>query len=127
MNFLRKLFIHSLTKYIILFCLGCALVLIYLLANGFNLMFNYMDSTFIAGAVILICGGLSLLNYFGAYDFWGYSFSLRKQRAMNRSLYQYSELAKEERVKKGFTFGPYFAVGAFFLAISVIFSLLMPR
>ena len=127
MNFIKKLFIHSLAKYIILFCLGLILMLIYLLTNGFNLLINYMDATFIVGAAILICGGISLINYFGAYDFWGYAFSLKKQRSMNRSLYQYSEIMKGERIKKGYAFGPYFAVGAIFLVISVVISMFMPK
>lgn len=125
MYFLKKLFLHSYAKYIVLFCIGCALVLIYLLANGFDYGIYYADSTFIAGAAIVISGGLSMLNYFGAYDFWGYAFSIRKQRAMNRTLPEYAEIMKGDRQKKGYTFGPYFAVGAIFLIVSALISVLI--
>ena len=88
-------------------------------------MINYMDGFFIAGFSVILLGGLSVLNYFGAYDFASYAFSRRG--ADNKKMPYSDFLASKEkkRKEKALPFGPYFAVGGLFFLVSLTMYLII--
>lgn len=125
MKLFKDIFFHSPIKYIILFVIGCLLVLINGFSKGFDSLIIYADGFFIAGFTLILIGGLSLLNYFGAYDFWSYTFSKRNPNGTKKPLYEYSAERKEKRSRDKMPFGPYFATGLFFVLCSMILLLFL--
>ena len=120
MNFFKNVFFHSPIKYIILFLVATGIVLTNLFLNSFTVLYFYVDGFFIAGAALILVGFLSLLNYFGAYDFWSYAFSRKKKDEPRVPIYDFSEEKKRKRKLKPLPFGPYFGVGIVFFVISII-------
>ena len=53
-----------------------ALIIILSVYNGFDNSINFINGFFIAGFALLCVGGLSVLSYLGAYDFFSYAFYL---------------------------------------------------
>lgn len=115
MVFLKKYFLHSWKKYAVAVFLGTAIFLANLWINGFHIAINYMNGLFIAGFSLLCIGGLSTLNYFGAYDFFTYAF-YRKKASME--YYNYIEQKQTKRKNNNIPFGPYFLIGVIFILIS---------
>lgn len=120
MRLLKSIFFHSPIKHVILFILGCFIIVINGFTVGFDHLISYVDGTFVAGFSLILIGGLSTLNYFGAYDFWSYTFSKRNPNGTKKPLYEYSAEKKEKRSRGDFAFTPYYVVGLFFLIISII-------
>ena len=120
MTFIKNVFFHSPIKYLILFLVATGIVLINLILNSFTVLYFYVDGFFIAGFSLILVGVLSLLNYFGAYDFWSYAFSRKKKDDHRMPIYDYSEEKKRKRKLKPLPFGPYFGVGILFFVISII-------
>ena len=116
--FLSKLFLHSWKKYIILTVVGLLILLVNLLLHDFTYLINYISGLQIAGIVIILVGGLSILNYFGAYDFWAYAFMRKGKNGKKPSVYDYSEEKRLVRSRSKWPFGPYFIIGFLFLIIS---------
>lgn len=124
MNLFKNIFLHSPIKYLILFLVASLIVLTNLFLNGFSYLYLYVDGFFISGFSLILVGFLSLLNYFGAYDFWSYAFSKKKTNNYKVRLYEFSEEKKEKRKLKPLPFGPYFGVGIVFLVVSIILSII---
>ena len=120
MKFLKTLFLHSPIKYIILFVIACLIIVANCFNVGFDQLIAYIDGTFVAGFALILIGGLSTMNYFGAYDFWSYTFSKRNPNGTRKPLYEYSAEKKEKRSRGNFAFGPYYLVGLFFVLLSII-------
>jgi hypothetical protein len=125
MKLIKDTFFHSPIKYAILFVIACIIVLINGFIKGFDFLIVYIDGFFIAGISMILVGGLSLLNFFGAYDFWSYTFSKRNPNGTKKPLYEYSIERKEKRNRGNLPFGPYFIVGLLFLIISIILFFLI--
>lgn len=125
MNWIKRVFIHSWQRYLISFCLAIVLSLIYLCTRGFQTLIYYIDAFAIAGAIVFLCGALSLISYFGGFDTIRYGLASFRSggRAKYEDLYDYSIQKKEERKHGHFTFVPYFIVGAIFIIISLILTL----
>ena len=117
---LDKIFFHSLKKYCILFVVACILVLIGLLLNGFEYAIYYVNSFFVAGFSMVCFGGLSIINYFGGYDFMSYAFSKRNPDGTKIQYSTYIENKESKRKVKNLPFGPYFVVGIIFIIISLV-------
>ena len=116
MKFLKKVFFHSLHKYIINASICVIILIINLCLNNFKELINYINGLQIGGAVVFLIGGLSLVSYFGAFDTFGYAFSkLKKDPEKNyRDMYEFVTVKAEERKENRFTFIPYFVTGLFF-------------
>lgn len=122
-DWFKRLFLHSLVKYIILIILGLLIVLANLLFNGFEFYTFYVGGVQIAGLAIILMGGLSMLGYYGAFDFWGYTFSKKTVDGRRISIVDYTERRQVKRHSKNIPFTPYFLVGIVFLVASLIMNL----
>ena len=120
MGNLKNIFFHSPVKHVVLFVIGCLLVVINGFKMGFDQLLSYVDGTFVAGFALILVGGLSTLNYFGAYDFWSYTFSKRGPNGIKKPLHEYVADKREKRSRGKFSFTPYYVVGLFFVIISII-------
>ena len=120
MDLFKKVFLHSPIKYIVLLIIGILITIINCISKGFDLLVSYVDGAFVAGATIFLIGGLSTLNYFGAYDFWSYTFSKRAPNGTKKPLYEYSNEKQEKRSRAKIPFGAYYAVGVFYIICSII-------
>ena len=116
----KKIFFHSWKKYILLFIVACVLTLVGLLIKGFDLPLYYVDSLFFAGFSMVGVGGLSIINYFGGYDFMSYAFSKRNLDGTKIQYSTYIENKEAKRKKADLPFGPYFVVGTVFLIVSFV-------
>lgn len=124
-HWIKKIFIHSYKKYIFLIVLGAIFTLVNLISHGFNHMIYYVNGTSIAGLALIFMGGLSLLGYFGAFEFWGYTFSRKDMNGRRMEYSDYINQKKEKRVRSELPFGPYFLVGVLYLLVSlVLFSII---
>ena len=117
MYFFKKYFLHSVKRYISAIILGLTILLLNLWSKGSDQTINYMDGLFIAGFAILCIGGLSVLNYFGAYDFFSYAF-YRKKASMD--YHEFVGQKETNRKNRNIPFGPYFVVGILFILISLV-------
>ena len=117
---LDKIFFHSWKKYIILFVVGCVLTMAGLLLNGFNFALYYVNSFFFAGFAMICLGGLSIVNYYGGYDFMSYAFSKRNPDGTKIQYSTYIENKENKRKNNKLPFGPYFVRGTIFLIVSII-------
>lgn len=117
---LKRLFLHSWKKYIVLSILGIVITILYLSFHSFRYLVDYISGLQLSGLVLIMCGGLSFLNYFGAYDIWTYAFSKRKKGEKKPTLHEHSEIKKSNRDKEKLSFGPYLLVGMILLLVSFI-------
>lgn len=115
----KKLFIHSLGRYITGLVLGIAIICINnAICKSWTLLMNYIDGFFIAGAVIVMFAGLCYITNLGVFDMFSYLFA--KKGPEIKSLYDYKESKVEKRKKDTFGFMPYVVVGTLFLIITAI-------
>jgi hypothetical protein len=122
-DWFKKIFMHSPVKYVVLLILGLLIILANLLLNGFDHFLFYLNGVQIAGLSIVLMGGLSMLGYVGAFDFWGYTFSKKEEDGRRIPISQYIEIKNSKRQRKNIPFTPYFLVGAAYLIISFILLL----
>ena len=125
MKTLYRLFRHHPGHYIAAAAVCALIALLALIRDGFNQRIAYVNAFEVAGAVGILLGMLLMVTYFGAFDIFGYSFSYFRDRHYD-SLYTYSESRKEKRSARGWTFMPLITVGAAFLLIGLLISLLWP-
>lgn len=118
--FLKKVFLHSWVKYLISFLIACLICFICLYNTSFEYIYNYSNASGTAGLALVFVGLISLANYFGAYDFFGYAFTIKKDKM---SYQDYMDKHQIKRKSKNLPFGPYFAIGLLFLLISLIIKL----
>ena len=90
---------------------------------------GYIDPLFFAGALVLMCGMLTVLAYFGAFDFLAYGFrSLFKHMVPGYTnsqdeypdYYAYNEARKDKRKKAGLTFWPWLILASGLLIASFV-------
>ena len=60
MRLLKSIFFHSPIKHVILFILGCFIIVINGFTVGFDHLISYVDGTFVAGFSLILIGGLLL-------------------------------------------------------------------
>ena len=127
MKFLKKVFFHSLHKYIIATILVLVIFIVNLCLNNFKELIHYINGVQIGGAVVFLIGGLSLVSYFGAFDTFGYAFSkLRRNPEKNyRDMYEFVSVKEEERKDQKFSFMPYFVIGLFFILIGMFLMIFL--
>jgi hypothetical protein len=127
MKFFKKVFLHSLHKYIISASFCVIILIVNLSLNNFKELINYINGFQIGGAVIFLIGGLSLVSYFGAFDTFGYAFSkLKKDPEKNyRDMYEFVTVKEEERKEHKFPFIPYFVTGLFFVLIGIFLTIFL--
>ncbi len=127
MKFLKKVFFHSLHKYIVNASICIIILIINLCLNNFKELINYINGLQIGGAVVFLIGGLSLVSYFGAFDTFGYAFSkIKKDPERNyRDMYEFVTVKAEERKENKFTFIPYFVTGLFFILIGIFLMIFL--
>lgn len=123
MNLIKELFFHSLKKYITALIAGLFIILIYLALNGFSSYYNYCDAVGTAGGVVFFLGGLSLVSFLGAFDMFGYGFSVVfRHHEGYHDFIDYGEKKKAKRKKLNFPYIPYFVVGIFYLIIFIVMN-----
>ena len=121
----KQIFIHSWLKYVLSFVYGILVLVIFNSLRSWTILQNYIDGLFIAGFTLVCFGLLSVISYFGGNDIFSYMFARRNERGVKPSYYEYTINKREKRKSKGFSFVPYFVIGAFFILIStfiLIFS-----
>lgn len=112
---------QTLLKYGSCLLYGTAIVLLYnLIHQNWGRLFYYIDGFFIAGASLICFGGLSFVNYQGGFDVFSYLFAKKKTVGGKISLYDYSVMKKEKRMKNKWVFLPYLIVGFCFLSVALI-------
>ena len=116
---LHRLFHHSPFRYLVAFCLGAVLVLLCLWRDGFTLRMAWGNGLTVAGAVLILLGLLGVTTYHGAFDIFGYAFS-SPRGPHHKNLYEYASARQEKRRKKGWTFGPWLAIGMLYLLAGVL-------
>ena len=122
-DWFKRLFLHSLVKYIVLINLGILIFFANLLFNGFEYYTFYVGGVQIAGLSLIFMGGLSMLGYYGAFDFWGYTFSKKTEDGRRIPVSDYTERKRVKRLNKNIPFTPYFLVGVTFLLVSFVMNL----
>ena len=116
---LHRLFRHSPWHYVTAALLGAVVTLICLIRDGFAVKLAWVNGLTVSGAVLILLGLLGLVSHYGAFDMFGYSFSVFRKRRYD-SLFEYSEAKKEKHGKAGWSFMPYIAVGAVFLLCGLL-------
>ncbi len=119
MNLLGRIVRHHPKHYIIAAAIAAVATLLVLLRDGFTLRIAYANAFTVGGAVTVLIGLLLWTAYLGAFDTFGYSFSTFGNRRY-KNLYDYSEAKQAKRSRSGWTFCPYWLVGALFLLIGVL-------
>ncbi len=122
-------------RFVVSIGIGIIMICIYNFGHQISLKINpwvlpyfYRDSLFIAGMVVVLTGGLSIMSNFGVFDIFSFYPGRKKKEDGKKENYgDYVERKKAERSsEKNLYFLPYFIVGALFLIASLIlyFSLL---
>lgn len=108
-------------KYLILIIIGIILMVINVGVKGdWQYIGFYIDGAFIAGTVLILLGGLSFVNYEGTFDIFSYLGTKRTKNGQKITYREYSEVVKEEKIKKGYVFIPYIIVGIIYILIGII-------
>lgn len=121
MTWFRKLFLHSLVRYIVAFAICATFSLVYLIINGWNYKIYYVDAFTVGGSISVLFGGLVLVTYLGAFDTFGYAFSTFGRNRKYKDLVDYTEKKQIKRGKNRFIFMPYITVGVIFIIVGLIF------
>ncbi len=124
MNLFKKLFIHSLSRYVAALGMTIALALIYVSLNG-TVIQMFINGFELAGFVTILIGGLMTTSYFGSFDTFGYSFGkvLNYKKNKGISFADYVEQKNISRKAQPLYFMPYYAVGTIILILSLIVDL----
>ena len=117
---LDRIFRHSPRRYVAAAGIALLVALLVLLRDGFRLRIAYMNALSTAGAVVVLLGLLIMVDSFGAFDIFGYSFSTLGKDRRYKDLYAYGEARKEKRRRAGWTFMPFLLVGAAFLLAGLL-------
>ena len=125
MSWMRRFVLHSPKVYIAALILNILVCFPVLLGKGFDRLIFYYDGMTAAGAVSILVGLLILVSYFGAFDIFGYSFSMVKYGWSDYSLRRdkdyvaYKERKSAERSKKEYIFMPFIITGTVFLTVGI--------
>lgn len=121
MELFKKIFCHSVKKYVTALCIACGLTVAYLILNGHNHIKFYCDGFFIAGSATFLIGCLSCVTFYGAFEGFSYGFkNFRKTRSGDDTFYDYVANKQIERKKSRLPYTPYMVVGILFLIVSFI-------
>jgi hypothetical protein len=121
MELFKKIFCHSVRKYLVAFCIACGLTVAYLVLNGDDHIRFYCDAFFIGGAATFLIGCLSCVSFYGAFDSFSFGFRMfRKDRRSESTLYDYVSTKQIERKKARLPYTPYMVIGVLFLIVSYI-------
>lgn len=124
----KKIFLHSPIKYLVSLVMVALIVVLALSIKGFNYLVNYANGFFIAGALLIGVGLLSICNNLGTFDIFGYSgkYVINRIRNVNvEDFPEYTENKKEKRKKIRFEFVPYIVVGLFSLIVAIILLIIL--
>lgn len=119
----------DLITFIILFLLGTTIFLLVFLLNSHPGLVSACDGAFAAGVSIIAALGLQVLSRLGAFDTFGYSFSLMvasfspKVEKKYRDLFEYKNIKAEKRSNRKLYFVSYLIVGLGFITAALILSL----
>lgn len=110
-------------RYLAALVLNAVIVLLVLFARGYEYKIYYVDAFSTAGGVSILLGLLFWITAAGAFDTFGYGFSVIFSNGKYKDLYEYSTRKREKRGSGGYkSFLPYLIVGAVFVAASVLIS-----
>ena len=114
---------------VIILVVACSLSLTYLFVNmnqgSFSKLFYYVDAFFIGGSATVCFGMLSLVTYYGAFDFVSYAFMGKNENGKRVDFADYLEDRKERNLKRKNIFVPYFIIGLIFIAIAMTLYLFL--
>lgn len=124
----KKIFLHSPKKYLVSLVIMVVLIISSLSMKGFNLLVNYCNAFFIAAALFIGIGFLSILTNLGTFDVFSYSgkYVANRIRNVNIEKYpEYTENKKEKRKKFRFNFVPYMVLGLIGLIVAIILQIIL--
>lgn len=122
---MKQFFKDFYIRLIVCFVYGLLIVIINnIIKHTFNSLIEYSNGFFIGGFSLICFGGLSVINYFGGFDIFQYTFRRRPKGGPQESLYDFSNRKKLERSKGKKTFIPYFVIGVFYILVALIFMLI---
>ncbi len=110
-------------RYLAALVLNAAVALLVLFVRGFEYKIYYVDAFSTAGGVSVLLGLLFWITAAGAFDTFGYGFSVIFSNGKYKDLYEYSTRKRERRGGGYKSFLPYLVVGAVFVAASVLISI----
>lgn len=126
MESLRKALFHSPGHYIVALVIAVAVGLFRFstLPEGMSPWYVCYEVLSVSGYVTFLIGGLMTVSYFGAFDLFGFVFTPRGQNGKKKykNYTEYTEKKSEDRVREGYFFVPYFAVGIVIVLISWFFA-----
>lgn len=124
----RKIFLHSPMKYLISLGIMICVIIGTLSIKGFNYLVNYCNAFFIAGALFIGIGLLSIVTNFGTFDIFSYSGRYVINRIKNVSVErfpEYTDNKKEKRKKLKFEFVPYMVLGVLCLLVAIVLLIIV--
>ena len=84
-------------------------------------LINYINGSFIAGAIISLVSILILLSSFGSFNLFSYYFRRKKkENGYKENYYEYTERVAKSQSSYRFVFLPYLIIGLVFIAVSLI-------
>ncbi|MDE6656147.1 MAG: DUF3899 domain-containing protein [Anaeroplasmataceae bacterium] len=120
----KKIFLHSLKKYLILLGYSLVIVVIYNLIHNNWISLSYYSNAFCLAGFSIICFGiLSIVNHAGAFNMMSYLFVRRDSLGHKQPYYDYVQEKTQQRKEIRFYFVPYFCVGGLCLILSICFLL----
>ncbi len=123
---MKNIFFHSKGKYIFSLCFAIVCTIIYVFINDKYFqqpLFSFMNGTFIAGFVLMLIGGLSILSNLGAFDIFSYQFKKKGTGENRYTLFDHQQQRIEKSKTKKLYFVPYMVVGALFIVISILLTI----
>lgn len=116
----KKIFIHSWLRYLLSFLFTVLVIVTYNITKGWDKMIYYIDALFIAGFALICISGLSIVNYFGAFDIFTHLFAKPNENNKKPSFYEYSLEKSASRKEHRFNFVPYAVIGFLSIILSII-------
>ena len=119
MNFIKKLFVHSLGHYIAALIMNLVIIAVYVGVYGIDIKLNWYNAVSVSGFVTMLIGALFMVAFMGVFDLFGYTASRLSGKNHKYSDYTQYHLSKmERRNNSGYYFMPYFIVGFIVFMVS---------
>ena len=110
-------------KFLVCILLGVGLMSLYNTSAGrWDLIGSYSNGCFVAGAVLVLLGLLSVVTNFGAFNLASFYFNRKRieEGGRKENYAEYTNRKEEERASYRLGFLPYMIVGVVYIAVSLI-------
>jgi hypothetical protein len=120
---IRKLFLHSLARYIAAVIVAIIVGVICLITKGFEYRISYVNAFSVGGAIVFFLGLLQAVSFYGAFEIFGYSASsFRGKERRYKDYYEYQKAKELKRSQSELVYIPFIVVGAVFFVIGMILN-----